>query len=538
VISLWLPRLATDRLRRRARAQPKPATRSPEPPSQPFVTVVASAGRLAVDGVDAAAAALGLHPGMPLADARALEPGLAVRDADPLADRRALDDLADWCGRYTPWVATAPELDQGAGGLWLDVTGAAHLFGGEAALLADLIARLAGFGYTARAALAESPGAAWALARFDGRAASGLVLPPGAVAAALRDLPVAGLRLTPATVGDLQRFGLGRIGSLYDIARAPLAARFGAVVARRLDQALGRLREPISPRRPVPERRARRGFAEPIATDAAIACAVRGLLAELCAGLERQGRGARRLELAIFRLDGAVRRLPIGTHRAVRAPEHLFRLLAEHLDKLDYTVGVEVMTLAATATEPMAAVQMSLRTPSPDRGESASRRKPPANHLHSAGPDIAPLLDRLTNRLGRASVTRPVARASHLPERAQILLPLLDAAPPAPAAPSESFRPKAARPPRLLVRPEPIEAIALVPDDPPRQFRWRGRTHQVRRAEGPERIAPEWWRRDGAARDYYRIEDSEGGRFWVYRDGLYDAPQAAEPRWYLHGLFA
>jgi len=135
-------------------------------------------------------------------------------------------------------------------------------------------------------------------------------------------------------------------------------------------------------------------------------------------------------------------------------------------------------------------------------------------------------------------VTRPVARASHLPERAQILLPLLDAAPPAPAAPSESFRPKAARPPRLLVRPEPIEAIALVPDDPPRQFRWRGRTHQVRRADGPERIAPEWWRRDGAPRDYYRIEDSEGGRFWVYRDGLYDAPQAAEPRWYLHGLFA
>jgi protein ImuB len=535
--------------------------------------VVASAGRLVIDGGDAAAAALGLHPGMPLADARALEPGLAVRDADPVADRRALEDLADWCGRYTPWVALEAAPAQGAGGLWLDVTGAAHLFGGEAALLTDLNARLAGFGYTARAALADTPGAAWALARFEVRAAAGLVLPPGGAAAALRELPVAGLRLASATVDDLQRFGLGRIGSLYDIARAPLAARFGDQVARRLDQALGRLREPISPRRPVPERRARRLFAEPISTEAAITRAVRALLAELCAGLERQGSGARRLELAIFRLDGAVRRLPIGTHRAVRAPEHLFRLLAEHLDKLDYTVGVEVMTLAATATEPMAAVQMSFGTrvapPSPSplrgegRGEGAPRGKSPANHLHftggrppppgsspgagplpggerEAGPDIAPLLDRLTNRLGRAAVTRPVARASHLPERAQILLPLLEAAPPAPAEPAESFRSKAARPPRLLVRPEPIEAVALVPDDPPRQFRWRGRTHQVRRAEGPERIAPEWWRRDGAPRDYYRIEDSEGGRYWVYRDGLYDAPQAsgAEPRWYLHGLFA
>jgi protein ImuB len=331
-------------------------------------------------------------------------------------------------------------------------------------------------------------------------------------------------------------------------------------VARRLDQALGRLREPISPRRPVPEQRARRFFAEPIATVEAIGSAVRGLLAELCAQLERQGRGARRLELAIFRLDGAVRRLPIGTHRAVRAPEHLFRLLAEHFDKLDYTIGVEVMTLAATATDPMPAVQMSFGalSPSPRRGEGRGEGAPrgsPAFHLHSAGrrpshdaeeSEIAPLLDRLTNRLGRAHVTKPAARASHIPERAQILLPLLDDAPPPTPEPPESFRAKAPRPPRLLMRPEPIEAIALVPDDPPRQFRWRGRTHQVRRAEGPERIAPEWWRRDSATRDYYRIEDSEGGRFWVYRDGLFEVPDTqppdtqppAPPRWYVHGLFA
>jgi len=512
--------------------QPSSTARSPDLQA-PVVTTVALAGRLVVEAVDATAAGRGLQPGMPLADARALEPELVVRPADPVADRRVLDDLADWCGRYTPWVATEPALAHGAGGLWLDVTGAAHLFGGEAALLGDLLARVAGFGYAARAALADTPGAAWALARCDARAADGLVLPRGGAADALRDLPIAGLRLPPETLDDLRRFGLGRIGNLYAIARGPLVARFGAGVARRLDQALGRLREPISPRRPVPEQRARRSFAEPIATDAAIKQALRSLLAELCAGLERQGRGARRLELAVYRLDGAVRRLPIGTHRAVRAPDHLFRLLAEHLDKLDITVGIEVMTLSAPATEPMAPVQMALPEP-----------RAPVNSLYRAGaPDrnteLAPLLDRLTNRLGRASVVRPVAQPSHLPERAQSLLPLLETPPAPPPEPTETFRSKAARPARLLVRPEPIEAVALVPDDPPRQFRWRGRTHQVRRAEGPERIAPEWWRRDGATRDYYRIEDDAGARFWVYRDGLYDTPTpGTPPRWYLHGLFA
>jgi len=483
---------------------------------------------------------------MPLADARAVEPALAVRDAEPAADRRALDDLADWCGRYTPWVAAETEIAHGAGGLWLDVTGCSHLFGGERGLLEDAIARLAGFGITARGALADTPGAAWALARFEARAARGLVLPPGDAHAALADLPVAGLRLAPATVSELERFGLSRIGSLYEIARGPFVARFGTLLARRLDQAFGALGEPISPRRPVPEQRVRQAFAEPIATEPAIAAALRALLVRLCAALERQGRGVRRLELAVWRLDGAVRRLPVGTHRAVRDPAHLFRLLAEHLDTLDYPIGIELMVLAATVTETVAASQLALATSPPRGGEpasgvqSAGQQAPPA--------DLAPLLDRLTNRLGSARVTRPVARASHVPERAQSLLPLLDAPPPAPVEPAESFRSRAARPPRLLARPEPIEAMALVPDDPPRQFRWRGRTHLVRRAEGPERIAPEWWRRDQAARasgcrdtltrDYYRIEDSEGGRFWVYRDGLYDAPAAPAPRWYLHGLFA
>lgn len=537
VISLWLPRLATDRLRRRRGRLSGSARESDRTARslEPLVTIQAAAGRLILDAVDPAAAGLGLRPGMPLADARAIEPNLVVIDADPAADRRALEDLADWCGRYTPWVATEAELVHGAGGIWLDVTGCAHLFGGEAGLIGDLMARVAGFGYAVRAAHAETPGAAWALARFDDRSAAGLVLEPAVVQAALVDLPVAGLRLPPSLVSDLERFGLGRIGSLHGIARGPLVARFGDLLARRLDQMRGRVSEPLSPRRPVPAQRARRAFPEPITTRDALVIAVRGLLAELCAGLERHGSGARRLELAIYRLDGAVRRLPVGTHRAVRAPDYLMRLIADHLDKLDYTVGVEVATLAATATERMVAQQLTLarplqagRNPAP---RAAGGRGPERSESPDAA-DLAPLLDRLSNRLGRASVRRPALQASHIPERAQRLLPLLDG--PVTAAPG---RARAARPPRLLARPEPIEAMALVPDDPPRQFRWRGRTHQVRRAEGPERIAAEWWRGDAATRDYYRIEDDDGHRFWVYRDGLYGTASTA-PRWYLHGLFA
>ncbi|MBV8167802.1 MAG: DNA polymerase Y family protein, partial [Alphaproteobacteria bacterium] len=464
MISLWLPRLATDRLSRRGRGR---LPTSPREPAPPVVTVVTAADRLLIDAVDATAAAAGLQPGMPLADARALEPALIVHDAAPAADARALDDLADWCGRYTPWVAPERAIVHGAGGIWLDVTGCAHLFGGEAALLDALVARLAGFGYTARAAIADTPGAAWALARFASPGASArfapgaraYVQPPDQARDALADLPVAGLRLAPATLDDLERFGLRRIGLLYDLARGPLVARFGGLLARRLDQALGVVREPISPRRPVPEARVRRGFAEPIATREAVTVAVRDLLAELCRDLARQGRGVRRLELAVWRLDGAVRRLPIGTHRATHAPDHLFRLLAEHLDKLDVDLGLEVMTLAATATEPLAPAQLALpaagHSPSPPRGEGRGEGvSSPANRLHFAGkpphvgrrpphpnplpggeregrePDLAPLFDRLTNRLGPKRVLRPVARPSHVPERAQSLLPLLEGAPP------------------------------------------------------------------------------------------------------------
>lgn len=501
VISVWLPRLATDRLDRRRPLAPAEATAS-----------VAVAG--------------GVFPGMTLSHARAVLPGLRTFAADPPADARTLAGLAAWCERYTPWAAA-----DGADGIWLDATGCTHLCGGEDAMLADLVRRLDGLGFRARAALADTPGAAWAAARF--MAAAGeetVVIAAGARAMrqALRPLPVKALRLDAATADGLERVGLRRIGDLYSLPRAPLAARFGEAPARRLDQALGRLDEPLSPRRPAAPFRARLVFAEPIADGEDIVRATRHLLAELGRGLAAAERGARRLELVLFRTDGTRAEAAIGTSRPLRDAAPLLRLFEDKLAGIDAGFGIEAMVLAATAVDPLPPVQAGL-----------GRAETPAEGIHR-------LVDRLANRLGAGEVVRLQRYASHIPERACRAVPALDGAPAAPPAP-EDMPPLPARPPYLLVSPEPIEAVAPIPDHPPMLFRWRRRTHRVRHATGPERIAPEWWRRaadEGAPgaedaarlRDYYRVEDESGQRFWLFREGLYrpDRP----PRWYLHGFFA
>ncbi len=475
----------------------------------------AGRGGLRVAAVSPRAAAGGVAPGMTHADARALLPGLAAASADPAGDARALAALAGWCVRFTPWVA----LD-GRDGLMLDVSGCARLFGGEAALLARVVAALRRLGFTVRAALADTPGAAWAAARFTAAAADGVVVPPDGAREMLAPLPVAALRLSAGTAAALERLGLRRVADLFGVPRAPLAARFGEGIARRIDQALGREAEALSPRRPVPPYLVRRVFAEPLADRASVARAAAGLLAGLARRLEAEGRGVLRLELSLFRIDGARRSVVVGAARPTRDAAHLERLLAVHLERLDLGFGVEAMALAAPVTEPLAAAQASL-APGEVPGEA------------TAG-GLAALVDRLVNRLGPASVVRLAPRESHTPERAV-------AASPALAPPGERrWRADVARPVRLFPRPERIEAVALVPDAPPVMFRWRGRVHRVTRAEGPERLAAEWWRearfeRDDW-RDYYRVEDARGARFWLYRDGPHDARGAA--RWFLHGVFA
>ena len=468
--------------------------------------------------LDRAAADAGLHAGMRLADARALCPDLRTAPADPGTDKATLERLARWCTRYSPWTAC-----DGADGILIDISGAAHLFRGEAAMLNDLAARLARMGIAAQIAIAETPGAAIALARYG----KGGIAPPGALRAALADLPVAALRITDETATTLERLGLKRIGQLYDLPRASLARRFGregvqaaAALLHRLDQALGRIFEPVDPLLPVPVWRVQRAFPEPV-TDGA---ALEGLLAPLCtalaARLEADGQGARRLSLGVFRVDGTRQSVGVGTHRPSRDAAHLARLFRERLGMIDPGFGIDLLILSADVVAPLAAAQADLT------GRAA----------HALA--LAELVDRLALRLGADHIGRIVPYESHVPERAERRVRGL-------AAPDWADAPRPPgplRPVRLLPRPEPIEVTAEVPEGPPRAFRWRRVRHRVARAQGPERIAPEWWHDQGAAaavRDYYRIEDDAGRRFWVFRAGLYGEEAApGSPRWFLHGLFA
>ncbi|GGF12160.1 protein ImuB [Aliidongia dinghuensis] len=526
MLSLWLSNWATDRVHRRRRFERSGASVEASPADRlPLVTVADLAGRRVLAAVDPAAALAGLTPGMSLADARARVPDLSLVDADPEGDALALARFADWCGRYSPWTAV-----DGADGVWIDVTGSVPLFESEAALARDLVARAARLGFAARAAVADTPGAAWAVARY-GALAEGvrILMPgearPGEARGVLADLPVAGLRLAGEIVADLKRLGLKRIGDLYGMARAPLAPRFGEAVARRLDQALGLVEEPISPRQPTQPRLVRRVLAEPISTAEAIEHGLTQLMALLCRRLETEGLGARRIELACYRVDAQVERITIGTSEPSHAPAHLARLLAEKIGTIAPGFGIELMQLEAHAVEAMAPRQQGLDARA-DQGA------------------VAPLVDRLANRLGARNVLGLVPVDSHLPERAARLVSLLDGRSRQPGGKQPDWTSRQPRPIRLLAHPDPIEVMAPVPDDPPLMFRWRRVPHRVRRAEGPERIALEWWHEppigaEGAGtdgiRDYYRVEDEAGRRFWLYRRGLY-RPEVP-PAWFLHGFF-
>ncbi len=490
----------------------------------PLATVANLRGAERLVAVDGTARKLGLRSGMALADARAMVPALRVQPADPAAERHALERLADWCQRYTPWTAVDPDgglTVGGSAGLWLDIGGCAHLFGGEAALLADFTKRLDTCGLVCQAAAADTPGAAWALARFTRQAR----VAADGMAAVLAPLPLAALRLAADTVAALARVGLRRIGDLLDLPRAPLAARFGEAVVQRLDQAFGKLDEPISPKQAVPDLRLRLAFAEPIGRREDIAAALDRLLADLCTRLALEHRGVRRLGYVLFRADGSTTQVSVGTSRPLRDPIHLARLFADKLDALDPGFGIDMAMLAAGALDPLAPAQQALG------------RQPGGN-----ADGLARLVDRLGNRLGPQRVVRLEPRASHIPERACRTVPAFDALP-RPVGSDASRDSDRPRPLRLLPWPEPIEVMAPLPDHPPLLFRWRHRPHRVARAEGPERIGAEWWQEEAdplaadaeRLRDYYRVEDADGHRFWLYRQGLYRPDWA--PRWYLHGFF-
>jgi protein ImuB len=510
ILALWLPLLPTERIFRQRFGR---SWRSRLPQGTPPLVVSRredNAQRIAA--LDARASALRLKTGMGIADARAMHPGIEVVEAEPEADRRLLESLADWCDRYTPLVA----LD-GADGLFLDITGCAHLFGGERALLDDLLSRLFHQGFEARAGLASTPGAAWAAARFHGTS----IVPAGGEASLIAPLPLAALRLDGAVCNSLEGVGLRTAGAVMQTPRAPLVRRFGRGVVLRLDQALGHVEEAISPRLPVPALSVERRLAEPISLVEDIEQLLFLLAKSLKADLERRGEGAERLQLLLFRVDGAVNRIAVGASRPLRDPAVIQKLFHERLtvlqDDLDVGYGFDLVRLSALFVARLDAAQADLD----------SRSAPSAD-------DVALFADRVRARFGAESLLQPVPVESHIPERAVHLVPFAEAATSI-GNQQEILPPLPERPIRLLRHPDPVEIVSAAS----LSFRWRRILFNVVRTEGPERIAPEWWKEEAETptRDYYRVEDEDGRRYWLFREA---SPPAAEnrPRWFMHGLFA
>jgi protein ImuB len=508
MLSLWLRQLSTDRI---ARSHER---------SAPLIVTGKRGNAEVLTAVDDAAGRLGLSPGLALAQARAMHPGIDAVAEDVEADAALLESIADWCLRYTPLVACdAPD------GLLLDISGCTHLYGGEHELIADLAARLENAGFAYSLAIAGTIGAAWAVAHYGEPASYAC----GEERALLVPLPLSALRLLPATAASLARVGLKCIGDIVDLPRAPLTARFGFEVLRQLDRALGNEHEPLTPRLPVAPYVAEQRFAEPIAREEDVLAITERLARRLQFALERRGDGARRIELALFRTDGVVRRIAAGTSRPLRNPDEIRALFVERLaalaDALDPGFGFDMARLSVIVAEPCPPQQIGI-----GGSESAA--------------ELCRLVDRLSARLGARRVSRLAAQDSHIPELAEVVLPAQTVNGDAGWDAFRRYRKEielSPRPLRLFMRPEPIEAVAEVPDGPPLRFRWRRALHEVIAAEGPERIEGAWWSEHGGpARDYFRVEDKSGLRFWLFRAGLYRdlAQGTAAPAWFLHGTFA
>ena len=526
-VCVWFPDWSLDRLgRSRGSLHPPgllPGSPAGDAQAEPQAFVLTEVGRhgLRVIAANPAARKQGVETGLRFADARARVPGLVAEPVDRPADGRALKALALWMERWSPSIALAEDDS-----VLIDVTGAAHLFGGEAEMLADMAGRLEQGGLSCRLGLAPTPGAAWALAH---EGADRTCLDEEGLRAGLDKLPMAGLRLSGETLVLLRRFGLTRIGQLYDIDRRALARRFHSkaaveAVLVRLDQALGLRQEPVDPIRAKPDHSVRLPCVEALLHLDGVRAGLERMAPELCQRLQEHGEGARRFRLAAFRCDQSVVQLVVSAARPVNDPAHILRLFRDRLERIDPGFGIELLELEAAGTGIVRPVPRGF-------GGDFAGDEPDLDAL-------SVLADRITARIGDrvVKILRPLE--SHWPERSEALevynghLPVWDK----PAPPGQAERPI-----RLFERPENLQVIAEIPHGPPMRFVWRRQVHQVQWAEGPERLSPEWWRPVQGplrARDYYRVEDADGRRFWVFREGLYGDGRGGPPAWFIHGLFA
>lgn len=492
---IWFRHISTDYMTRR-----RPALQN-----IPLLFCIQERNRKIVTMANRQAQEQGIYAGMVVADARLLVPTVEVMDEQPGLAEKILHQLALWSIQYTPVAAT-----DGTDGLILQISGCAHLWGGERPYFKNIIQKLTALGYDVRGAIADTIGMAWAWARFGQNTP---IIAPGQQQTALQTLAPAALRLEPDILLRLKKLGMRSIGQILGQPRQTLPPRFGASLLLRLDQALGRKEEPITPVVPIEPYQERLPCLEPIRTAGGIEIALTRLLESICQRLEQEGKGLRSAVFSAWRIDGDLQQISIGTTRGTHHATHLFKLFSEKIASFEPDLGFETFLLEAAGIEEVNPTQTGIWG-GPCTVDSIR---------------MAELLDRLANRAGAEIIHRYLPAEHHWPERA--------------IRPAESLddQPKTAwpaahpRPIHQLPKPEPIEVTAPIPDYPPMNFRYKGQLHIIQKADGPERIEDEWWLQACRHRDYYIVEDQEGSRYWLFRSGHYAEDSSA--RWYIHGFF-
>jgi protein ImuB len=492
-VSIWFRYLPTDWF----------TLRQPQLSNTAFVLSAPSHGRMVVTAANALAETQGIHSGMVLADARAINPGLQVLDDKPELIDRLLKRIAEWCIRFTPFAAIDPP-----DGIILDVTGCSHLWGGDGPYLNDVINRLKVRGYDVRAAIADTIGTAWAIAHFG----QSCIIIPGQQTEAILPLPPAALRLEADTIERLHKLGLKQIKYFINMPRSALRRRFGNLMITRLNQALGLEEEFIQPVHPIEAYQERLPCLEPIVTATGIEIATQRLLEALCQRLEKEQKGLRLANLKCYRVDGKIEQIQIATNSPSRKAKHLFKLFEINIQTIEPDLGIELFVLEAPKVEDHAPAQQKLWE----------------TMLGLDNFQLSELFDRLAGKVGSNAIRRYLPDEHYWPERSIKPASTLQ------EQKTTEWRLDRPRPLQLLATPEYIEVTAPVPDYPPMLFRYKGKLHKIIKADGPERIEQEWWLQDGQHRDYYAVEDEEGNRYWLFRLGHYDE----EYKWFMHGFFA